>query len=169
MTRAVRISGRRLWLGTAVVLAAVLIGLRSLTTLLVDGQWWDTGVAMVCLTALLVAALRQLLRSRFAPTLWGLLAAVTGLTALYGDAVPDLSVPRPTAETVERLRLLVDTGVTAIADGRIPVQTTRGLEMIVVASALATYLVAELIGLGFGRGGLAGLAIAGLWAPAVSF
>jgi transglutaminase-like putative cysteine protease len=169
MTRPVRISGRRLWLGTAVVLAAVLIGLRSLTALLVDGQWWDTGVVMVGLTALLVAALRQLLRSRLAPTLWGLLAAVTGLTALYGDAVPGLSIPRPTAETVERLRLLVDTGVTAIADGRIPVQTTRGLEMIVVAGALATYLVTELIGLGFGRGGLAGLAIAGLWAPAVSF
>ena len=169
MTRSVRISGRRLWLGTAVVLAAVLIGLRSLTTLLVDGQWWDTGVVMVGLTALLVAALRQVLRSRFAPTLWGLLAAVTGLTALYGDAVPGLSVPRPTAETVERLRLLVDTGVTAIADGRIPVQTTRGLEMIVVTGALATYLVAELIALGFGRGGLAGLALAGLWAPAVSF
>jgi transglutaminase-like putative cysteine protease len=169
MSRAARMSGSRLWLGTAVVLVAVLLGLRSLSTLLAPGAWWETGIMLVVTVAALVATLRQVLRSRLAPTAWGVLAGVIGLTSLYGDAVSGPSVPRPTAETVERLRLLVDAGVQTIAEGRIPVQPTRGLELIVVTGAVATYLVAELLGLGMGRGGLAGVAVAGLWAPAVSF
>ena len=77
------------------------------------------------------------------------------------------SVPRPTAETVERLRLLVDSGVQAIADGHMPVDPTRGLELLVVTGTVMAYLVAELVAVAFGRGGLAGLALVALWTPVV--
>lgn len=169
MTRSARIGGRRLWLGTAVLLVAVILGLRTLSTLLLPGAWWRTAVVLTAAVALVVVVARQVHRSRLVPSAWGLLAAVTGLTALYGEAASGLSVPRPTAETVERLRLLVDGGVQAIIDGRIPVQPTRGIELLVVAGTVATYLVAELLALGLGRAGLAGLALAALWSPAIGF
>lgn len=169
MTRPTRISGPRLWLGTVVALAAVLIGMRSLDPLLADGSWAATAVWTTLPVALVVVGLRQVVRSRLAPTAWGLLAGVTAIAAWYGDALPGLSVPKPTGETVERLRLLVDAGVQAITDGRIPVQPTRGLELLVVAGTVLTYLVVELVALGFGRGALSGLVLAALWAPTISF
>ena len=169
MTRTTRISGPRLWLGTVAVLTAVLVGMRSLDPLLAPGSWSATAVWVTLPVALVVVVLRQVVRSRLAPTAWGLLAAVTAVAAWYGDALPGLSVPEPTGETVERLRLLVDAGVQAISEGRIPVQPTRGLELLVVVGTVLSYLVVELIALGFGRGALGGLALAGLWAPTISF
>ncbi len=169
MTRGTRVSGPRLWLGTVVLVVAVLAGVRTIGVLVAPGAWWSTAIWVVLPVALLVAVLRQLVRSRLAPTAWGLLAAALAVAAWYGDPLPGLTVPRPTPETVERLRLLIDSGVQAIADGRIPVQPTRGIELLVVAGAVLAYLVAELFALGFGRGALAGLPLVALWAPAISF
>jgi hypothetical protein len=169
MTRVARIRGPRMWLATVVLLVAIGTGLRSMSPLLVAGQWWGTSLMLTGLVALFVAVLRQMMRSRLPPTAWGLIAAVIGIAALYGDARPGLSAPQPTAETVEHLRLLVDSGVQAIAAGRVPVDPTRGLELLVVTGTVLTYLVAELIAVGLGRGGLAGLAVVALWAPAVVF
>lgn len=169
MTRTSRISGPRLWLGTVVVLVAVVVGMRSLDPLLAPGAWATTAVWVTVPVALVVVGLRQVVRSRLAPTAWGLLAAVTAVAAWYGDALPGLSVPKPTGETVERLRLLVDAGVEAISDGRVPVQPTRGLELLIVAGTVLTYLLVELVALGFGRGALSGLALAAIWAPTISF
>ncbi len=169
MTRGTRISGPRLWLGTAVLVVGVLVGVRTIGALVAQGAWWSTAVWVVVPVALLIATLRQLVRSRLAPTAWGLLGAALAVTAWYGDPLPGVTMPKPTPETVERLRLLVDSGIKAIEDGRIPVQPTRGIELLVVAGAVVTYLVAELLAIGFGRGALAGVALAALWAPAISF
>jgi transglutaminase-like putative cysteine protease len=169
MNRPKRMSGARLWLTSAVLLASVAVGMRSLGALIAPGAWMSRALWVTVPVAVVVVVLRQVVRSRLAPTAWGLLAAVTSLAAWYGDVRPGPSVPSPTAETVERLRLLVDSGVQAITDGRIPVQPTRGLGLLVVAGTVATYVLAELLVVGLGHGALGSLLLLGLWAPTIAF
>lgn len=169
MTQSPRLGGGRLWLGTVVLVAAVLVGLRTLGSVVQPGPWLTTAAVAVALLAAVVGVLRQVLRSRLAPTAWGLLGVVIGVAGQYGGLTTSFSLPRPTAETVERLRLLVEQGQQTIVEGRVPVQPTRGLELLVVVGVLLTYLAAELVALGLGRGGLAGLPLLALWSPAVSF
>lgn len=169
MSQPTRISGVRLWLCTGVLVVAVLAAFRSMTTVVQSGPWVTTGTLGLALLALLLVLLRLVLRSPLAPTAWGLLASVIGVAGQYGGLTSTFTIPRPTAETLERLRLLVAQGEQTIVEGRIPVQPTRGLEMLLVIGVLATYLGAELVAVGLGRGGLAGLPILALWSPAVSY
>ncbi len=169
MNRPARLNGPRLWLGTGVALVAVVVGMLTLSTLIAAGTWSSTAIWVTLPVAALVVVLRQVVRSRVAPSAWGLLAAVTLVAAWYGDAEPGLSVPAPTAETFERLRLLVESGAKAINDGRIPVEPTRGIELLVVAGTVATYLLVELVALGLGRGALGSLPLVALWAPTIAF
>lgn len=169
MTPPTRLGPTRLWTGTAVLVAAVLVGQRTLATVVAPGPWLVTGTVGVLLLAAVVAVLRQVLRSRLAPTAWGALGVVVGVAGQYGGLTTGFSIPRPTEETVERLRLLVAQGQQTIVEGRVPVPPTRGLELILVVAVLATYLVAELVALGLARGGLAGFALVALWSPALGF
>ena len=169
MTQTPRLGGGRLWAGTVVLLAAVLVGLRTLATVIQAAGWLTTASVAVAILAAVVGVLRQVLRSRLAPTAWGLLGIAIGVAGQYGGLTTRFSLPRPTAETAERVRLLVEQGQQTIVEGRIPVQPTRGLEMLVVVGVLLTYLAAELVGIGLGRGGLAGLPLLALWSPAVSY
>lgn len=169
MNQPTRISGARLWLCTLVLVAAVLTAYRTLTTVVQPGGWTGTGTVGLLLLAALVAVLRVALRSPLAPTAWGLLASVIGVAGQYGGLTSEFTIPRPTTETFERLRLLVAQGEQTIIEGRVPVQPTRGLEMLLVIGVLATYLGAELIAVGLGRGGLAGLPVLALWSPAISY
>lgn len=169
MSQTTRISGARLWLCTAVLVVAVLAAFRSMGTVVQAGPWQGTGAAGLVLLALLLVVLRMVLRSPLAPTAWGVLAAVLGVAGQYGGLTSSFSIPRPTSETLERLRLLIEQGEQTIVEGRVPVQPTRGLEMLLVIGVLATYLGAELVAVGLGRGGLAGLPILALWSPAVSY
>lgn len=169
MSQATKISGGRLWLCTLVLAVAVLAAFRSMTLVVQSGPWVTTGTVGLALLATLLVLLRLVLRSPLAPTAWGLLASVLGVAGQYGGLTSGFSMPRPTAETLERLRLLVAQGEQTIVEGRVPVQPTRGLEMLLVIGVLATYLGAELVAVGLGRGGLAGLPILALWSPAVSY
>ena len=169
MSQTTRIGGARLWLCTLVLAVAVLAAFRSMTLVVQTGPWVTTGTVGLALLATLLLVLRTVLRSPLAPTAWGLLASVLGVAGQYGGLTSGFSMPRPTAETLERLRLLVAQGEQTIVEGRIPVQPTRGLEMLLVIGVLATYLGAELVAIGLGRGGLAGLPILALWSPAVSY
>ena len=169
MSRTARISGARLWLCTAVLVVAVLAAFRSMTTVVQSGPWVATGTAGLAILALFLTLLRLVLRSPLAPTAWGLLASVLGVAGQYGGLTSSFSIPRPTPETVARLRLLVAQGEQTIVEGRIPVQPTRGLEMLLVVGVLATYLGAEAVAVGLARGGLAGLPVLALWSPAISY
>ena len=165
--RSVRLAGPRLWTGAALLLAGILAGVASLDVLLMPGSWMSHSATIVLLLAVVTTALRQLLRSTLLPSAWAALVAVLAVTAAYGGVGRGWSIPQPTAETLDRLRVLVGSGVQGIADGSIPVATTRGLDLLVVVGAVACYLLADLLVLGLGRAGLGGVAIAGLWLPVV--
>jgi hypothetical protein len=165
--RAARLSGTRLWTGTALLAAATLAGVGSLGVLLAPGSWMAQSAAVVLLLAVSTAALRALLHSTFVPTGWAALIGVLAVTAAFGGIGRGWAIPQPTGQTLDRLRVLVGSGVQAITDGSIPVGTTRGLDLLVVTGAVTCYLLADLLVLGMGRAGLGGVAIAGLWLPVV--
>lgn len=163
------LAGTRLWIAAGCLLVAILAGLLSLGTLLDPGPWLGVGVVSVTVVAAATTLLRHLLRSRTAPTAWGTVLAVVVIAAGYGGTGTGWSVPAPTSETFERLRLLVAAGVSTINDQAIPVTTTRGLDMLVVLGALTCYLLAEVLVLGMRHAGLAGIPILALWTPAALF
>ena len=165
--RAARLGGTRLWTGAALLAAGTLAGVGSLGVLLAPGSWLPYSALIVLLLAASTTALRQLLRSALVPTAWAALIAVLTVTAAYGGIGRGWSLPQPTGETLDRLRVLIGSGVQAVADGSIPVATTRGLDLLVVVGAVTCYLLADLLVLGLGRAGLGGVAIAGLWLPVV--
>lgn len=163
------VSGARAWLGAGLVAVLALGGLLSLRALLADGPWLAVGA----LTALGLSALLGLLRSRgrgrVAPTTWGLVATVVALLSLYGGRGTGPSIPVPTPTTFDQLSRLVSNGVQAVAEGRIPVEPGRGLELLVVAGVAAAVLTIDLLALGLGRAGLAGVPALALFVPAALF
>lgn len=169
MTRPSPVTGPRVWVGAALVVVTVFAGTLSLRELLAPGPWWPVATAAVVATATATAAMRSRMRSRGAPTAWAALGVVLGAVALYGGPGTGPTAPVPTLETLQRLRRLLSSGTTAIAEGQIPVDATRGLELVVVLGVAAVLLAVDLAALGLGRAGLAGVPLAALWTASALF
>lgn len=163
------VTGRRAWLGALLVTAAVLTAASTLVPLVGSGTWLRTAGALVVLLAALMAWSRQAGRSRLAPTAWGAGAGLVALAVLYSGPRPGPSLPVPSSATLRRVVELADQGVQSVADGRIPLDPGRGLEMLLVAGVVLVVVLTDLLALGLGRAGLAGLPLAALWAAAVVF
>ena len=161
--------GPRAWVGTGLLVVAVLSGVWTVGVLVADGPWTSVSIVVVVVLAAVTGSVRRSSRSRTAPSAWGLVTAVLVLGAIYAGRGTGPSLPLPTPETLERFTRLARSGVEAIADGRIPVEPARGLELLVVSGAAASFLAADLIALGLGRAGLSGLVLVALWSPAVAF
>ncbi|WP_024288721.1 DUF3488 and transglutaminase-like domain-containing protein [Cellulomonas sp. KRMCY2] len=163
------VTGDAVWAGAGLVALATITGMWTIKQLVAPGPWvWIAGL-VVLLLAGVTATLRWYSRSATMPTAWGLVAAVVTIASVYGGRGTTPSIPLPTPETFDRLVRLARSGVEAIAEGRILVEPTRGVELLVVAGTMAVFLVADLVALGLGRGGLSGVALAGLWVPAAVF
>ena len=167
--RSATVDGDRVWAGAALVAVAVVSGVWTLSALVAGGPWTSVSALAVLTLAATTAVARRQSRSRFAPTGWGLLVAVLLLASLYGGRGTGLSLPVPTRETLDRFLRLAGSGVTAIADGRIPVEPARGLELLIVVGACLAFLAADLLALGLGRAGLSGLVVVALWGPTIAF
>lgn len=168
MTAAPASSARR-WSATGLVVLAVLAGLLSLDGLLVFGPWFPTALVVVVLVAVVTATVRGVGRRRFAPSVWGLATAVLLAGTLYTGEQARPALPLPTLEAFSRWFALAGEGAQAVADGRIPLEHTRGVELLVVTGALASFLVGDLLAVAIGRAGLSGIALLALWTPAILF
>lgn len=169
MTQATPVTGPRVWAGAALVSLTVLAGAWGLGELVAPGPWWPVTALAVLAAAGATAVMRTRMRSRVAPTAWAAIGALLGLVAVYGGPGTSPSLPVPTVETVRRLGRLAESGVAGIADGQIPVEPTRGLELVIVVGVLAVLLLVDLTALGLGRAGVAGLCLAGLWGAVALF
>jgi transglutaminase-like putative cysteine protease len=164
------VTGRQVLYGAALLTVSVLAGLGSLQPVIQPGPWGGASAAVVVVVALVtVLTRRREPRSPYAPTLWGSLAGLLVLAALYGGSTSGLSVPMPTPDTLDRLLRLAHSGTTAIAEGTIPLEPVRGVELLVSAGAVLVFLVADLLALGLGRAASSGVAVAGLWVPVALF
>lgn len=169
MNRAPAVTGQQVWLGSALVVTATVIGVWTLGTLLAPGPWNVVAVLVVLLVATATAAVRAGGRSRLAPSGWGLVTAAVLLASLYVGPGTTPALPLPTPESLERFVRLARSGIDAVAQGQIPVEPSRGLELLVVTGAVVVFLVTDLLALGLGRAGLAGLPLLGLWLPTILF
>ncbi|NTW39727.1 MAG: transglutaminase domain-containing protein [Cellulomonadaceae bacterium] len=155
--------------GALIVAAAVLIPTSTFDALLAPGAWFGVCVGVVAVLAVVTAAVRSRSRSVPAPTVAGVGALVLLVGALYTSEGTGLSIPRPTPDGLSHLNGLFRSGVDAIVAGHIPVEPVRGIELLIVGGAALAFLLTDLVALGMGRGGVAGLLVAGLLAVPVSF
>lgn len=169
MTGPTPVTGRTVWIGAGLVALATIAGTWTLTGLLAPGPWRSVAALVVVALAAVVAGARATGRSRFAPSGWGLAAALVALLSLYGGTGTTPGLPLPTPDTLDRLVRLTRSGVDAVVEGRIPVEPSRGLELLVVAGAAAVLLTTDVLALALGRAGLAGVALLGLWLPTILF
>ena len=163
------VTGPAAWGGSGLVVLGTLVGASTLRPVLETGPWVGVTAVLVLVLALVTAQVRQVTRSRTAPTFWGLAVGLLSLVSVYSGTGTAPGLPVPTPEALDRLVRLARSGVEAIADGRVPVEPVRGIELFVVAGVVLVYLVADLLALGLGRAGLAGLALLGLWLPVILF
>lgn len=163
------VSGRRSWVGAGLVVVAVLTGVSTLGTLLRPGPWLGVSAVVVTGLAALIAAARTGARSPGVPSLWGLGGAALVVAVLYTGIGSRPSLPVPDEASLARLTGLVSEGVATIADGRVPLAPTRGVELLVVLGAVCVLLLTDLLALGMGRAGLAGVPLAMLWAVPALF
>ncbi len=79
-----------------------------------------------------------------------------------GPAIPDLGTPG-------RVIDLIGEGLHTIVEGQIPVVAGRGLELVLVAAAALAAVILDALALALRMAGLAGVALAALWAPTLVF
>lgn len=160
--------GARAWLGAALLAVAVLTAVATLRPLLLPGPWSAVTTWSVLLVLAVTTTVRTVTGLRWAPTVWGSLVGI-GLVAVLYSSPTGPSAPLPTLSTLRGLRRTVEQGLAAMADGFIPLEPGRGVEMLVVAGVVGAVLLADLLALGLGRAGAAGIAVAGVWSVSVVF
>jgi transglutaminase-like putative cysteine protease len=158
--------GPRSALGSALCAAATCASLFALSGLIVRGSWLVATWLIVLVVAAVVAGVRAVTRSWWAPTLAGTLVALGIVLVRYGAPPGRLQV-LPDSGSFERTLATAREGVAVINASLVPMAGVRPAELLVVVGAVSVFLLADLVAIGLGAPALAGIAFAGLWVPAI--
>ncbi|MGN8246404.1 transglutaminaseTgpA domain-containing protein [Cellulomonas soli] len=158
--------GPRSILGTALVAVASATSLLALGGLLEPGRWRGVAWLSIAVLAAVIATVRALTRSWWAPTLAGLVVAGAGLVLRYGSPPGRLQV-LPDLAALDRTLAAFREGMTLINTSTVPMTVVRPTELIIVTGALAVLVLADLLAVGLGLAAWSGLPLLGMWAPAV--
>ncbi|MFV0285081.1 MAG: transglutaminaseTgpA domain-containing protein, partial [Demequina sp.] len=164
-----RQAGPTPWAVTPIVAVATYAGVFALEPMVVTGPWLWTLAAVLAGVCAVVVAARLLSRSRFLPTVVGLVAALLGVVALFSRDASGarhlLPTPRALADLGSTLRAGVDYAATTVA----PAEVTEALLSIICACLLLMFLVAEHIAASWRAAASAGLVLMLPWLPAAIF
>ncbi len=156
--------GPRAWLAAGLCAVAVSASLHALSNLIAPGRWWGVGTVAVLALAAVLAGVRSMTRSWWAPSAVGAVVATVGLLVGYA-APPGRLQLLPDRESVARLGDLIRSGVQVADVSRPPADPTVPLEVLVVTGALLVLLAVDLIAIGLGAPAWSGLAMVALWIP----
>ena len=159
--------GGRAALATALVAIGTCASTLALANLLNGSTSRGTIWFAVLLLAAIVAGVRALTRTWFVPTLVGLVVTFVGVVLRYG-APPGRLQLVPDLDAWERTRGVWSDGLSTIDTSVVPMDVTRPVELVILAGALLVFLAADLLAVGLGRAGWAGLAYLAMWIPGVS-
>ncbi|WP_284328971.1 transglutaminaseTgpA domain-containing protein [Demequina litorisediminis] len=164
-----RQAGPTPWAVTPIVAVATYAGVFALEPMVVTGSWLWTLAAVLAGVCAVVVAARLLSRSRFLPTVVGLVAALLGMVALFSRDASGarhlLPTPRALADLGSTLRAGVDYAATTVA----PAEVTEALLSIICACLLLMFLVTEHIAASWRAAASAGLVLMLPWLPAAIF
>lgn len=158
--------GPRSLIGSVLAAAAVCGSLLALDTLIEPGDWLPSACVAVVLLAALTAVVRAAGRAAWLPSLVGAVAGLAGLVVQYGG--PRAGTPTlPTPEALRRAWALAGEGVRLIQDSMVPMPPERSGELVVVAAAIAVFLLVDALALGADVPALSALPLVAFWLPAV--
>jgi transglutaminase-like putative cysteine protease len=160
------VTGVRIWLGALVVLIGLRVGMGTLSGLVAAGSWMTSATVATVLVLVVAALTRHYGPAEWAPVA-GLLTALVVIGVGYGG--PGTGPALPSLETPGRVIDLIGEGLRTIVEGQIPVVADRGLELVLVAAAALAAVVLDALALALRMAGLAGVALAALWAPTLVF
>lgn len=158
--------GPRTWVASALCALAVCASLYTLTGLIAPGAWLPVAAGSVVALAGVLAGVRTMTRTRWAPTSVGLGAIALAVLARYASP-PDRFQPVPNAESLARLADAVRAGLAYANISRPPVDPTGQLELLVVGGALLVMLVVDLVAMGLAAPAWSGLVVLSLWLPGI--
>ncbi|WP_407342425.1 transglutaminaseTgpA domain-containing protein [Pengzhenrongella phosphoraccumulans] len=159
--------GLRTWVAGGLCALAVSASVYSLAPLIQPGRWFTVAVASVTVLAALLAGVRALTRSWWAPTLVGLVATVFGILAAYASP-PGRFQALPNGASLGRLGDTLRAGLAYVDAARPPAQESPELELLVVGGALLVLLLVDLVALGLAAPAWSGLVLLALWLPAIA-
>ncbi|HEY0119279.1 MAG TPA: DUF3488 and transglutaminase-like domain-containing protein [Cellulomonas sp.] len=158
--------GPRSLLGSVLAAGATCGSLLALSGLIEHGSWLSASCVAVVLLAALTAAVRALTRSVWLPSVVGLAVTLVALVVQYGGQRPGTPALSDTG-AIGRAWALGRSGVQLIQDSMVPMPAQRGGELIVVAAAVAVFLLVDALALGADVPALAALPLVAFWLPAV--
>ena len=158
--------GPRSLLGSVLAAAAVCGSLLALDDLIEPGDWKSSAVTAVLLLAALTAAIRAAGRAPWVPSVVATVAGLAGLVSLYGGTSPGTPT-LPTPDAVGRTWQMAGDGVRLVQESLVPMPSERPGELLVVAAAMAVFLLVDALALGSDAPGLAALPLITFWLPAV--
>jgi len=159
--------GSRATLATALAAVGTCASTLALANLLSPGGNRGTIWLCVLLLAAFVAGVRALTRTWWVPSAAGLVAAAVGVVLRYG-APPGRLQLVPTPDTWDRARAVWSDGLALIDSSVVPMDVTRPVELVILVGALFVFLAVDLLAVGLGRAGWAGLVYLAMWVPALT-
>lgn len=156
------------WYATPVVALAVLVGFNGLTTMVLWGPWLGTAIMLMAVVTVAVSATRMLSRSRLLPTLVGAITAVLISIPAFARGpegqIRLLPTPSGVRDLVGALREGVHVAATTVA----PAEINGPLLALVMSGAFAIFLVAEHIAVSWRAAAMSGLILLIPWMPAIT-
>lgn len=144
--------------------AMVAGGLGALTAAVEPGRWIVMAFAAVTAIAAMVGLLRRGSRHAAMPTLAGLALSALGLLLGYGGPGGAAQLLLD-AGTLGRVVATAHEAATQANASFPPMPSSRPIEMLVVAGALAVYLLLDAVAVGLRAPAWSGLVALGLWVP----
>ncbi len=154
-------------LSSGLLVVGVVVGLGALAPILAPGQWWVRSAVAVLLVAAVTTGVRSVTHARWWPVLAGLLVVAAGLPVFYGGVADELRLI-PDLDSLRRVVEGFDEAARTINESLIPMTVSRPVEMLLVAAAATTFLVADTLSATLRAPAAAGVPLVALWAPAVA-
>lgn len=155
------------WLVTALMALASFLGVFALSSVIATMDWTRTVAIVVLITAVAVAATRVWSRSKWLPTLVGLVTAVVIMVPTFAVDEDGSRRALPTPSAVMDLWAAIVLGVNEAATSPAPADATRGLVALITAFIVALFLVAEHLAASWRGVGSAGVVLILPWMPAI--
>jgi hypothetical protein len=156
------------WYATPVVAVAVLLGFNGLTTMILWGPWLGTAIVLMAVVTVGISITRMVSRSRLLPSLVGAVVAVLVSIPAFARGPQGQVRYFPTPSGLRDLARAARDGIHVAATTVAPAEINGPLLALIMAGAFAIFLVAEHLAVSWRAAAVSGIVLIVPWMPAIT-